>query len=82
MKEHGSTLEETRADLYALYFLADPKLVELGILDNPEAYKAEYYKFIMNVTVPAGSTVTVYLPDGEVVELCSGAHELKRKWKE
>ena len=48
MKEHGSTLEETRADLYALYFLADPKLVELGILDNPEAYKAEYYKFIMN----------------------------------
>ena len=48
MKEHGSTLEETRADLYALYYLADPKLIELGILDNPEAYKAEYYKFMMN----------------------------------
>ena len=48
MKAHGSTLEETRADLFALYYLADPKLVELGLLDNPEAYKAEYYKYILN----------------------------------
>jgi alpha-L-rhamnosidase len=45
-------------------------------------WKKEDNKFIMNVTVPAGSTATVYLPDGEVVDLCSGAHELKRKWKE
>lgn len=48
LKAHGSTLEETRADLFALYYLADPKLVELGLLDNPEAYKAEYYKYILN----------------------------------
>ena len=48
LKAHGSTLEETRADLFALYYLADPKLLELGLLDNPEAYKAEYYKFILN----------------------------------
>lgn len=48
LKAHGSTLEEARADLFALYYLADPKLIELGLLDNPEAYKAEYYKYILN----------------------------------
>lgn len=48
LKAHGSTLEETRADLFALYYLADPKLVELGLLDNPDAYQAEYYKYILN----------------------------------
>ena len=48
LKAHGSTLEETRADLFALYYLADKKLVELGLLDSPEAYKAEYYKYILN----------------------------------
>lgn len=48
LKENGSALEEARADLFALYYLADPKLQELGILDNPEAYKAEYYKYMLN----------------------------------
>lgn len=48
LKEHGSTLEEARADLFALYYLADPKLIELGILDNPDAYQAEYYKYMLN----------------------------------
>lgn len=48
LKAHGSTLEETRADLFALYYLADAKLLELGLLDNPDAYKAEYYKYILN----------------------------------
>ena len=48
LKAHGSTLEETRADLFALYYLADPKLVELGLLDNKDAYKAEYYKYMLN----------------------------------
>lgn len=48
LKEHGSAIEEARADLFALYYLADPKLIELGLLDNPEAYKAEYYKYILN----------------------------------
>ncbi len=48
LKENGSALEEARADLFALYYLADPKLLELGILDNPDAYKAEYYKYMLN----------------------------------
>lgn len=48
LKAHGSTLEEARADLFALYYLADPKLIELGLLDNRDAYKAEYYKYILN----------------------------------
>ena len=48
LKAYGSTLEEARADLFALYYLADNKLIELGILDNPEAYKSEYYKYVMN----------------------------------
>lgn len=48
LKAHDSTLEETRADLFALYYLADPKLLELGLLDNPDAYKAEYYKYMLN----------------------------------
>ena len=48
LKEHGSTLEEARADLFSLYYIADPKLVELGILPDQEAYKAEYYEQMMN----------------------------------
>lgn len=48
LKEHGSALEEARADLFALYYLADPKLLELGILDDPTAYQAEYYKYMLN----------------------------------
>jgi len=48
LKAYGSTLEEGRADLFALYYLADPKLVELGIFKSKDTYKAEYYKYIMN----------------------------------
>lgn len=48
LREHGSTIEEARADLFALYYLADPKMVELGLIDNPEAYKAQYYSYILN----------------------------------
>lgn len=48
LKENGSTLEEARADLFALYYLADPKLIELGVLSDPDAYKAEYYKYMLN----------------------------------
>lgn len=46
--EYSSTLEETRADLFGLYYMADAKLVELGILESPEAYKAEYDSYILN----------------------------------
>lgn len=48
LKAYGNTIEEARADLFALYFLADKKLVELGLLPNNEAYKAEYYSYMMN----------------------------------
>ncbi len=48
LKAHGSTLEEARADLFALYYMADAKLVELGIIPNEEAYKACYYQQMMN----------------------------------
>ncbi|MDO4736930.1 MAG: dihydrofolate reductase, partial [Bacteroidia bacterium] len=62
--EYNSTLEEARADLFALYYIADKKLVELGILPNTEAYKAEYINFIVNglftqfVRVELGKTNT------------------------
>ena len=48
MGEYSSTLEEARADLFGLYYMADPKLIELGILDDPEAYKAAYSGYIRN----------------------------------
>ena len=48
LKEYSSTLEETRADLFGLYYMADPKLVELGILPDMEAYKAQYSNYIRN----------------------------------
>lgn len=48
LKENGATLEEARADLFALYYLPDAKLQEIGVLESPEAYKAEYYKYMLN----------------------------------
>ncbi len=63
LKAYDSTLEETRADLFGLYYLADPKLVELGLVPDSEAYRAEYYKYIMNglmtqlVRIEAGKNV-------------------------
>ena len=48
LKEHASTIEEARADLFGLYYLADPKLVKLGLLPNMDAYKAGYYQQMMN----------------------------------
>ena len=48
LKAYGSTIEEARADLFGLYFVGDPKLVELGLLPDMEAYKAQYYQYIMN----------------------------------
>ncbi len=48
LKAYGSTIEEARADLFGLYYVADAKLTELGLTPNDEAYKAEYYSFLMN----------------------------------
>ena len=64
LKAYSSTLEEARADLFALYYMADAKITELGLLTNEEAYKAAYYKYIMNglmtqlVRIELGKDVT------------------------
>lgn len=64
LKAYSSTLEEARADLFALYYMADAKITELGLLPNDEAYKAAYYKYIMNglmtqlVRIELGKDVT------------------------
>ena len=63
LKAYGSTIEEARADLFGLYYLADAKLVELGLVPDTEAYKAEYYSYMMNglmtqlVRIEPGRTV-------------------------
>ncbi len=48
LKAYGATIEEARADLFGLYYLADPKLTELGLTPDSEAYKAQYYGYLMN----------------------------------
>jgi len=48
LKAYGSTVEEARADLFGLYYMGDPKMTELGLLPDKDAYKAEYYSYIMN----------------------------------
>jgi len=64
LKEFSSALEESRADIFALYYIADPKLVELGVIPNIDAYKAEYNSYIRNglftqfVRIDLGKTVT------------------------
>jgi len=64
LKEHASTIEEARADLFGLYYLADPKLVELGLLPNRDAYKAGYYQQLMN----GAMTQLVRIEPGKDVE--------------
>ena len=64
LKEHASTIEEARADLFGLYYLADPKLVELGLLPNEEAYKAGYYQQMMN----GAMTQLVRIEEGKDIE--------------
>ncbi len=48
LKNYGNTIEEARADLFGLYYIADKKLLELGLLDHEDAYKAQYYSYMMN----------------------------------
>ncbi len=73
LKAYGSSLEEGRADLFALYYLADPKLVELGIFPNMDTYKAEYYKYIMNGLM---TQLTRIVPGKDIEE----AHMRNRKF--
>ncbi len=65
MGEYSSTLEEARADLFGLYYAADPKLVELGILPSPEAYKAEYSNYIRNGLMVQFNRVELGKPNTE-----------------
>ncbi len=64
LKAYSSTLEEARADLFGLYYLADPKLLELGLVPDREAYQAEYYKFMMNGLM----TQLVRIEEGKDIE--------------
>lgn len=63
LKAYGSTIEEARADLFGLYYVADPKLVELGLTPDAEAYKSQYYTYMMNglmtqlVRIKPGNTI-------------------------
>ena len=65
MGEYSSALEETRADLFGLYFSADPKMVELGIMPDPEAYKAEYASYIRNGLMVQFTRVELGRPNTE-----------------
>ena len=65
LKEFTSTLEEARADLFGLYYIADPKLVELGLLDSPDAYKAQYMSYIRNGIMTQFSRVELGKPNTE-----------------
>ena len=77
LKAYGSTLEEARADLFALYYIADPKLVELGLLPNGDAYKAEYYRYIMNGLM---TQLTRIEPGKSVEESHMRNRQLIAKW--
>lgn len=64
LKAYGSTIEEARADLFGLYYVADSKLVELGLTPNDEAYKAQYYGYLMNGLL----TQTIRIKEGDKIE--------------
>ena len=64
LKAYGSTIEEARAELYGLYYVADHKLVELGLTPNDEAYKAQYYGYLMNGLL----TQTIRIKEGDKIE--------------
>lgn len=72
LKAYSSSIEEARADLFGLYFIADPKMTELGLLPSPEAYKAEYYTYMMNGLL----TQLVRIEPGNNIE---EAHMLNRQ---
>ena len=65
MGEYASALEEARADLFGLYYTADPKMVELGIMPDPEAYKAEYEQYIRNGLMVQFTRVELGRPNTE-----------------
>ena len=77
LKAYGSPIEETRADLFGLYYLGDPKLVELGLLPDKEAYKAQYYSYLMN---GAMTQLTRILPGKDVEQAHMRNRQLIATW--
>lgn len=77
LKAYGSTIEEARADLFGLYYMGDPKMVELGLLPDKEAFKAEYYSYIMNGLM---TQLTRILPGKNVEEAHMRNRQLIAAW--
>jgi dipeptidyl-peptidase-3 len=77
LKAYGSTIEEARADLFGLYFIADDKLVELGLLPDNEAYKSQYYTYMMNGLM---TQLVRILPGHQIEEAHMRNRQLIARW--
>lgn len=77
LKAYGSTIEEARADLFALYYLADQKLIDLKLLNSPEAYKAAYYSYMMNGLM---TQLVRIVPGNDIEEAHMRNRQLIAKW--
>lgn len=77
LKAYGSTIEEARADLFGLYYMGDTRMTELGLLPDKEAYKAEYYSFIMNGLM---TQLTRVQPDKNIEEAHMRNRQLIASW--
>ena len=77
LKAYGNTIEEARADLFGLYYIADPKLVELGLTPNMEAYKSQYYTYMMNGLMTQLIRIT---PGNQIEEAHMRNRALIAKW--
>lgn len=77
LKAYGSTIEEARADLFALYFMGDSKMVELGLLPDAEAYKAEYYTYMANGLM---TQLTRIIPGNNIEEAHMRNRQLIARW--
>ena len=77
LKTYGSTIEEARADLFGLYYIADQKLVELGLTPDMEAYKSQYYTYMMNGLM---TQLTRIKPGDKIVEAHMRNRALIARW--
>ena len=77
LKAYGNTIEEARADLFGLYYIADPKLVELGLTPDMEAYKSQYYTYMMNGLMTQLIRIT---PGNQIEEAHMRNRALIAKW--
>jgi dipeptidyl-peptidase-3 len=77
LKAYGSVIEESRADLFALYFMADKKMVELGLFPNEEAFKAEYYTYFTNGLL---TQLTRIIPGNNIEQAHMRNRQLITRW--